>query len=189
MLDHFNLLAPIYDKVIQPKYPERLSSILNLQADPCLLDVGGGTGRITQYFVESCSQVVLADTSYKMLQKSQEKNGLIQINGASESLPFPGDYFDRVLMVDALHHVFDQSRTARELWRVVKPGGMIVVEEPDIQKFSVKLVALAEKITMMRSHFLTAGEIKGLFSPHIQNIQILKEDHFIWVCIKKPLEP
>ena len=46
---------------------------------------------------------------------------------------------------------------------VLKPGGSIVIEEPDIRKFTVKLIALAEKITLMRSHFLSPDKIAGLF--------------------------
>ena len=58
-------------------------------------------------------------------------------------------------MVDALHHVIHQGQTAREMYRVLKPGGRIVIEEPDIRKFGVKLIAVAEKLLLMRSHFLS----------------------------------
>ena len=47
-------------------------------------------------------------------------------------------------MVDALHHVADQEATIRELWRLLKPGGRIIIEEPDIRRFEVKLLALIE---------------------------------------------
>jgi demethylmenaquinone methyltransferase/2-methoxy-6-polyprenyl-1,4-benzoquinol methylase len=186
MWDHFNLLAPIYDKVIQPKPPERLSHLLDLNPATRLLDVGGGTGRITQFLVNNCSEVILLDTSLEMLQKSRLKNGLTQINGASEQIPFQDNRFDRILMVDALHHVFDQQKTAQELWRVLKPGGRIVIEEPDISKFGVKMVAIAEKIALMRSHFLTSAEIGSLFSALPAMLRFENEDHFIWVIVDKP---
>jgi len=41
--------------------------------------------------------------------------------------------FDRVLMVDALHHVVNQAETICELYRVLKPGGRLVIEEPDLR--------------------------------------------------------
>ena len=69
MFDHFNLLAPIYETVIQPKPPERLSELLDLSPELNLLDIGGATGRISQFFADSAKQVVVADTSFKMLQK------------------------------------------------------------------------------------------------------------------------
>lgn len=185
MFDHFDFLAPFYDRVIPPKPPERLFQLLAFSPGDRLLDAGGGTGRISQFLAGAGDQVVIADTSYQMLQKSQEKSGLVQVNAASESLPFPDNLFDRVLMVDALHHVFDQARTAGELWRVLKPGGRIVIEEPDIDKVAVKLIAAAEKITLMRSRFLRAEQIKTLFSGHASQVQTLTEGHYAWVIVDK----
>ena len=88
-------------------------------------------------------------------------------------------------MVDALHHVLDSRQTAGELWRVLKAGGKIVIEEPDIRKFAVKLVSLAEKLLLMRSHFLTASAIQNLFPyPHART-RLVQENHIIWVVIDK----
>jgi demethylmenaquinone methyltransferase/2-methoxy-6-polyprenyl-1,4-benzoquinol methylase len=185
MFDHFNLLAPIYDQFIKPKLPERIIELLDISTDQILLDVGGGTGRISQFFVDLSRQVIVADLAYQMLIKSQLKNGLDPVNSHSEYLPFPDDSFDRIVMVDALHHVCDQTQTARELWRVLKPGGKIVIEEPDIHDWGVKLVALGEKLALMRSHFLTGLEIQNLFSGIANQTQVIKEDHFIWVILKK----
>jgi ubiquinone/menaquinone biosynthesis C-methylase UbiE len=92
-------------------------------------------------------------------------------------------------MVDALHHVFDQSKTAQELWRVLKPGGKIVIEEPDIDKTAVKLIALAEKITFMRSHFLSDVQIQDLFNPLTKRTTIYNEDHYVWVIVIKEETP
>ncbi len=185
MFDHFDLLAPIYENVIQPKPPTRLSELLDLSPELNLLDIGGGTGRISQYFSDSAKQVVVADTSYKMLQKTLGKKGLAAINAGSELLPFQNGSFDRILMVDALHHVFDQTITARELWRALKPNGKIIIEEPDIDKFAVKLIALAEKIALMRSHFLSAEQIQELFVRLTGDTKIVKEDHYVLIIIKK----
>ncbi len=185
MFDHFNILAPMYERVIKAKLPERLVELVNITSAERMLDVGGGTGRVSQYFSDQIDQIVIADSSLQMLAKSQSKNGLYPVNSQSEILPFPDESFDRIIMVDALHHVYDRSKTARELWRVIKPGGKIVIEEPDIHNRSVKLIALAEKLAFMRSHFLNGQEIQDLFSSFPADIEIYNEDHFVWVIVDK----
>jgi len=185
MLDHFAILAPFYEQLIKPKRPDQLLHLTKLPTTGLLLDVGGGTGRVTQFMVDQAQQVVLADLSVEMLQQASSKNGLISVGSASESLPFASGYFDRIIMVDALHHVYDQAQTASELWRVLKPGGRLVIEEPDLVKGAVKLVALAEKLALMRSHFLTPQEIAAMFASYDAGTQIERHGVISWVIIDK----
>jgi len=62
---------------------------------------------------------------------------------------------------------------------------LIVIQEPDIRKFSIKLIALAEKIALMRSHFLSSAEIAGLFRSRHCVISLVDEDQSTWVIIMK----
>jgi ubiquinone/menaquinone biosynthesis C-methylase UbiE len=185
MLDHFGILAPVYEKFIKPREPERLIELLDLPADGRLLDVGGGTGRVSCFLVNMVDEVVIADLSQKMLIQSRSKSGLLPVSSHAEKLPFPEESFERVIMIDALHHVCDQSQTAAELWRVLKPGGLIVIEEPNIQHLGVKLVALGEKLALMRSHFLSPGEIQGLFLASQGEIKIHHDDYISRIVIRK----
>ena len=102
----------------------------------------------------------------------------------TERLPFPDGTFDRVLMVDALHHVISQAETVHELYRVLKSGGRLVIEEPDFRTFAVKLIAVAEKMAFMRSHFLSPAQIAGLL-PSGTNVWIEAEDSTAWVIAEK----
>ena len=185
MFDHFGFLAPFYEHFIKPKSPDILSSLLDLPVDGILLDVGGGTGRVSGFLTNLVNKVIIADLSEKMLLQSLGKDGLEPVCSHAEKLPFPDAYFERVIMVDALHHVCDQKETARELWRVLKPNGMIIIEEPDINKWGVKLVALGEKIALMRSHFLAPTAVKNLYREHTNNPQIHKDGHIAWIVIHK----
>lgn len=185
MLDHFGFLAPFYERFIKPKSPDILSEFLDLPVDGTLLDVGGGTGRVSGFLTDQAGKVIVADLSEKMLLQSHAKNGLTPVCSHAEKLPFPDNYFERVIMVDALHHVCNQKETAAELWRVVKPSGKIIIEEPDITHWGVKLVALGEKIALMRSHFLSPAKIKDLFHSQTNNLQIHTEGYNAWVIIEK----
>ncbi len=88
-------------------------------------------------------------------------------------------------MVDALHHVNDFKTTAAELWRIVKPGGRIVIEEPDIQTLPVKIMAIIEKLALMRSHFISAQKIRDSFSYTNADVRIERENTTAWVVIDK----
>ncbi len=184
-LDHFGFIAPFYDKAIPLRRAEKLIELARLPVDGRLLDAGGGTGRVAQSLKRYVSRVVVADISIGMLSEAKAKDGLSLICSFSESLPIPDETFERIIMIDALHHVLDQQETAAELYRVLKPGGRIVIEEPDIGKFMVKLIAIAEKILLMRSHFLSPPKIVELFRPFKTNTQIVREEFSAWVIIDK----
>ena len=185
MFDHFSILAPIYEKVIKPKAPEYLWDLAHLPVSGALLDAGGGTGRIAQFMSGKASPVVVADISFDMLRQAHLKDGLTTICSHSEILPFPDGYFERIIMIDALHHVCDQGETARELWRVLAPGGTLVIEEPDIRTFAVKLIALAEKLALMRSHFLSPPQIVQLFDKLNAQTKIERDGYISWVIVQK----
>ena len=84
--------------------------------------------------------------------------------GESEELPFADAAFDRIIMIDAFHHLRDQEQAAREMVRVLAPGGRLVIQEPDIAHWGVKLVALGEKVLLMRSRFYAPEAIGAILS-------------------------
>lgn len=145
--------------------------------------MGGGTGRVAFGLRADVDEIVIADVSLGMLRQSASLPGFQAVDGYSESLPFPDASFERIIMVDALHHVVNHAESAREMTRVLKPGGRIVIQEPDIKTFGVKLIALAEKLLLMRSHILTADSIAALFPGMKTNI--ILEDSYAWVVVEK----
>ncbi len=187
LFDHFDILAPIYDRVIKPKPPQTIWELAQLPADGLLLDAGGGTGRVAQYMTEKAAAVIVADISCQMLGEARDKGSLHPVCSHTERFPFPDGSFARIIMVDALHHVCDQSQTIREMWRVLSPGGILLIEEPDIRTFGVKMVALGEKLALMRSHFLGPRKIVALFDFPDAAIKTytVPGDYNVWVVAQK----
>jgi ubiquinone/menaquinone biosynthesis C-methylase UbiE len=185
LFDHFDLLAPLYDKVIGYKDPVKIIKLGGFPVDGIVLDAGGGTGRISQALIGKAAHLIVLDLSFGMLEKAKQKDGLKPVCSHTEALPFPDETFDAVVMVDALHHVCNQSDTVLELLRVVKTGGRIVIEEPDIRTFVVKLVALAEKLALMRSRFLSPDQITKLFPTDSVKISIERDSFNAWIMLQK----
>jgi ubiquinone/menaquinone biosynthesis C-methylase UbiE len=180
-LDHFDLIAPIYARA-RYHAVERMRDIAGLPVQGRLLDLGGGTGRVALALRREVDEIVVTDISMGMLKKAP-RSTLEPACCSSEDLPFPDDSFERVILVDALHHVLDQAVTAREMLRVLKPGGLLVIEEPDIRTFGVKLIALAEKLLLMRSHFLPPDQIAALFPS--ASTRIVTENSTAWIVVEK----
>lgn len=183
--DHFTHLAPFYDRAIPFTTLERLLEHGKFSESDFVLDAGGGTGRVASALVPHVKKVVVADLSQGMLVQACRK-GLDAVHSPVESLPFGDNVFERIVMIDALHHVCNQQETADEMLRVLAPGGMIIIQEPDVRRFSVKLVALAEKIALMRSHFLSPDRIAALFKGQLCEIKQVNEDFSTWILVRKP---
>ena len=161
MLDHFDIMAPVYDRLIGPPDTRRLCQILKLPAKGWLLDGGGGTGRVSSHLKALTGNIVVSDLSLRMLKKARLKK-VNPVLAHAEDLPFPDAFFDRVLVVDALHHFCDQQEAIEDLLRVLKPGGRLVIEEPDFNHKGVKILALAEKLLLMRSRFYAPEKIRDM---------------------------
>lgn len=179
--DHFAAIASIYARVSYSK-TDAMREVACLPMRGKLLDVGGGTGRVASAIRNLVDDAFVADVSLGML-KEAPRSVLKPVCGGSESLPFADNSFERVIMVDALHHVINQAHSAREMFRVLKPGGVLVIEEPDIRTFGVKLIAIAEKLLLMRSHFLAPDDIMKLFPSEEKQIKAV--DGTAWVIVKK----
>ena len=183
---HFDILAPLYDLLIRPPDVSTLIAAARLPASGRLLDAGGGTGRITQQLDHLIDQVVVVDSSLKMLQQARDKAGLSVTWARAERMPFPTFSFTRIIAVDAYHHFAHQQASLVELWRLLSPGGWLVIEEPDIRNFNVKLIALGEKLTLFRSHFVHAEHIAAQLESLGADPEIQRGDFNYWVSAYKP---
>jgi demethylmenaquinone methyltransferase/2-methoxy-6-polyprenyl-1,4-benzoquinol methylase len=185
MIPHFDRIAGCYDLLIPEQRTERLRRLLRFTGSDTVLDAGGGTGRIAGGLVSLASRLIVGDLSRPMLQQAVRKRKLTAVQCLTGQLPFPSDTFDRILVVDALHHFENQNAALVDLVRVLKPGGRLVIEEPDIRKWPVKLLALAETLMLMRSRFLTPEDIRKLLSPLDVFLSFEYNSIFMWVSVEK----
>ncbi len=158
----FERIAPFYDAAIRFLDPGPLQDYLELPTKGRLLDLGGGTGRVAFALGEMTGLTIVADAAWGMLRVARRRPKLLPVQALAERLPFADAAFDRIVIVDALHHFIEAKAAIQEAARVLRPGGRLVIEEPDIRRWPVKGIALMERLIGLRSRFLPGESIRGM---------------------------
>lgn len=127
----------IFNDVEQSRLGGVLSRVVTRAAGPDgtvrALDVGCGTGNLTRHLLALGAHVTAADLSPKLLEAVARKFGasgrveLQQLNG-TDLRPLASASFDFVAAYSVLHHVPDYVTLVREMARVTRPGGLVMID-------------------------------------------------------------
>jgi ubiquinone/menaquinone biosynthesis C-methylase UbiE len=133
---------------------ERLREILDPKAGERVLEVGPGTGYYAlpvAGWLEPGGRLEVVDVQQEMLDHTLERareqgiGNIAPTLADARSLPFGDDSFDAAYLVTVLGEIPDQGAALRELRRVVKPAGRIVVGELFGDPHMVTHAALAKR--------------------------------------------
>ena len=142
-----------------------------------VLEVGCGSGIAVQLFAEAGANVTAVDLTPWAVDTTRRRLrafGLVAevVEGDGENLPFEDESFDLVFSWGVIHHSSDMSRALRELVRVCRRGGRVVVMVYHRRSlFFVTYRLLARFLPLARRlgfHFegARAGETAGLIVRH-----------------------
>lgn len=113
-----------------------------------VVDLGGGYGRLTPFYARYFSEVLILDYSQKHLRqaevmvKSMDLKGVETKQGDIYNLPLKSGRFEVGLMVRVMHHLEDPRRVLEEVFRILKPGGVFILEFPNKCHFKAGLRSL-----------------------------------------------
>ncbi len=126
------------------------------------IDVAGGYGRLANEYIKRSEQATLFDYSKTELAQAKEIYGdkLKTKAGSVYEMPFKDGEFSTLLMVRATHHLKDMKKALAEIYRVLEPGGIAVIE-------------VANKRTLPRMARYVTGKTK--ISPFDHTVANLKE--------------
>jgi len=144
---------------------------LSVEAGQRVLDVGCGTGRVTRQLARLAGpngHVVGLDPSEGMLEEARAASAADPgptpewVAGVGERLPFPDGTFDRVTAQFSVRNMSDWRQGLREMARVLKPGGLLVLldlVQPTTARGALALRGLTAATRVIR---LSAGRPSGI---------------------------
>ncbi len=117
----FGAAADVYDRS-RPSYPVEAVRWALPESAQRVLDLGAGTGKLTQVLLGLGLDVVAVEPSEQMRERIPRRAEVVE--GTAEALPLPDACVDAVLVGQAFHW-FDAEAALREMARVLRPGGTV----------------------------------------------------------------
>ncbi len=134
-----------------------LQEIGSIEQSNAILELGCGTGDLTEQLAEFCARVTGIDFSENMIQIAAARFSHIDFEVAdAESVPFQNNAFDVVVSNYTAHHFARPQKVFEEARRVLKPGGRVAIVMP-IQSEQAGFGAIAQSVV----EELSADEIPG----------------------------
>ncbi len=178
-----------YYRKLNPANLERYISRRWRLMEPCLsstgrlLDLGCGRGMLCKFFAGKKYRVTGLDYSWQNLKIASEYSpDGHYLTGNAEKIPFRDHCFDTVFVNALLHHVVSPRKILLESYRILAPGGIMIVIEPRRWHPLIMLQALSQRAEwgtfrlsstrvrrdackIFKQAALAAGGFSGLFYP------------------------
>lgn len=190
MKNFFDRVAPFYERLHggAEKTFGRISVLANFQLTDRVLDIGGGTGRISQFLVGKVAEVIVLDPSEKMIEECKKHLGLTCQVGSGEQISCADESIDKIMLVDAFHHIADQKKVLSEIRRVLKPDGLVVIEEFNPERMSGRLVVFFERIFGLGSTFHSPEKLGRFFENSGFAVRLLDRERREYYLLARKLK-
>lgn len=124
----------------QQKYVSALA-FLQAGTGETILDAGCGDGALSAQMAPHCKAVHAIDVAGNAF--AREYSGIPNVHFAKmniEELAFHDGFFDKIVCVEALEHVLDPEKAVAEFYRALRPGGLLVLTYPTINRSLIRTI-------------------------------------------------
>lgn len=123
--------------VLKQEKFRRITALLDDPSGRTSLDIGADNGVISYLLRRRGGRWYSADLDERAVESIRQlvEKDVYQLNGART--PFPDETFDQVVVVDYLEHIPDDDAFARELRRILRPGGRVIINVPHLKPGSL----------------------------------------------------
>ncbi|MBI5060474.1 class I SAM-dependent methyltransferase [candidate division KSB1 bacterium] len=101
-----------------------------------VLDLGCGEGYGTSLLREAGFQTTGMDIDSEIVERARQKYSGEFVQGDIRKLPLPDARFDSVVCFEVIEHIELDPRAFTEMFRVIKPGGRLIISTPNIKTYS-----------------------------------------------------
>lgn len=181
-MNYFQELAAKYDawfKTPHGQYVYRyereiIMDLVRITPGMTVADIGCGTGIYTNEFCQAGANVTGMDISPEMLAIAAEKNKrhgdrVRFIAGDAAALPFDDNSFDMVTSISAMEFFEKPRDSLQEMYRVVKPGGRLVVAtlgSRSLWSLQRRIKTWFSKTIFTNARFYSIGDLRSFLAPY-----------------------
>lgn len=127
-----------YRRFVLRDHVNFVSSAFRAEDGP-LLDVGCGGALFGRLMADRGYRVFGLDYSRQAAEVAWSQNGVPVVAGDFSSAPFPDDFFAAVTMFHVLEHLYDPGSYLQAAWRLLRPGGRLIVQVPNASSWQFLL--------------------------------------------------
>jgi ubiquinone/menaquinone biosynthesis C-methylase UbiE len=143
-----------------------------------VLDVACGTGYGTALLAEKAYRAVGIDISKEAIihcKKVYKEDSVCFLNMDCTSLAFPNEIFDSIVSFETIEHIYDPEKFVKELYRVLKPGGQVLISTPNRDLYKVYN---KNKVNRHHIHEFDASEFQKLMGSYFEIEKISGQLYF-----------
>ena len=178
----------------RPGNPREVVEVLarecGLTSDSTVVDVGSGTGILTELFLENGNRVIAVEPNREMREAAERllaaRPGFESVDGTAEATTLPNAVADLVAAGQAFHW-FDQARTREEFARILKPGAYVAlvwnvrdVEANDfMREYEGLLREYGTDYEAVSHHGVALSEMEGFFGEGRYELRTLRNSQVL----------